>query len=114
MSQQLKIGCLTPAALIGMCHPAAILLLLAPSGLPGGPVQSGSPGEVWHGSSGEQPRYPFISKSKSGPCELFIQSFCQQPLSPCAVLAVTQTQGSGLGERHMNNYHVIRLGLWGV
>lgn len=60
---------------------------------------------------GEQPRYLFISKSTSGPCELFIQPFRQQPLSPCAVLEVTQTQGSGPGERHMNNYHVICSGL---
>lgn len=92
MSQQLKIACLTPAALIGMCHPAAILLLSAPSGLLRGPAQSGPPGEVWHGSSGEQPRYPFISKSKPGPCELLIQ-----PFSPYAVLAVTQTELRAVG-----------------
>lgn len=79
MSQQLQTACPTPAALIGMCHPA-VLLLTAPSGLLRGPVQSGPPGEVWHGSSGEQPRYILISKSKSGPCELFIQQTAAVPL----------------------------------
>lgn len=98
MSQQLKIAWLTPAALIGMCHPTAILLLPASSGLPRGCVQSGPPDEHWHGSSGEQP-YPLISKSKSGPCELFIQPFSEQQLSPYAVLAVTQTQSAGLWRR---------------
>lgn len=91
MSQQLKIASLTPAALKGMCHPA-ILLLTASSDLLKGPMQSGPPGEIWHGSSGEQLRYVLISRSESGPCELF----SKQPLCPYAVFAVTQIQRSGL------------------
>lgn len=35
MRQQLKIARLTPAVLIGVCYPAAALLLSAPSGLLG-------------------------------------------------------------------------------
>lgn len=98
MSQPLKIARLTPAELIGERQPAAVLLFTASAGLPRGPVRSGPPGEVWQGPSGEQPTCPFISKSKSGPCELFIQPFSKQQLSR-AVLAVTQTPSSGLGVR---------------
>lgn len=104
MSQQLKIACLTPAALIGMCHPA-ILLLTASSGLLRGPVQSGPPGEVWHGSPGELPRHVLISKSKSGPCELFIQQTAAVPL--CRVRSDSDTEFRTTRERLMNNHHVM-------
>lgn len=98
MRQQLKIARLTPAVLIGVCHPAAALLLSAPSGLLGD-LRSLGPqvrlARIFRGPA----KSPFMSTSKPGPCELFIQPFSEQPLSPCAVLAVTQTQSSGLWGR---------------
>lgn len=106
MRQQLKIARLTPAVLIGVCHPAAALLLSAPSGLLGGPAQSGPPGEVWHGSSGDQPSTPSFQRANVA---LVNYSFSHSANSRCAS-SDSDIEFRAVGERHMNNYHVICLG----
>lgn len=75
-------------------------------------MQSRPPGGALACILREQPRYPFISKSRSGPCELFIQSFSKQPRSPDSALAVTQTEfRAERAEAPRGHYHVMCLGL---